>query len=157
MIREKTCLFTGHRSLDGMLDCGCLMRGIEYVISLGVDTFIAGGALGFDTEAALCVLEAKKKHPHIKLFIFAPCKNQSQGWALFDKMKYNKILKKADYVDIPDCDYYSGCMKIRNYKMVDASNYCIAFFNGNNHSGTGQTYNYAKKSGLTVYNIYGKK
>ena len=156
MIREKTCLFTGHRGLNGMLDKNCLMRGIEYVIGKGVDTFIVGGALGFDTEAALAVLEAKKSYPEIKLFVYAPCKNQTQGWSFLDKRQYESILKKADYVDMPDYDYFTGCMKIRNYKMVDSSAFCIAFFNGNNHSGTGQTYNYAKKCGLSVYNIYGK-
>ncbi|MBQ7352610.1 MAG: DUF1273 family protein [Clostridia bacterium] len=156
MTREKTCLFTGHRHLGNMLDKTCLMRGIEYVISLGVDTFISGGALGFDTEASLAVLEAKKTYPNIKLFIFAPCKNQSNGWSFSEKALYKKILKKADFVDMPDYDYFNGCMKARNYKMVDSSSYCIAFFDGNGHSGTGQTYNYAKRSGLTVYNIYGK-
>lgn len=157
MTRENTCLFTGHRHINGMLDKDCLMRGIEYVISQGVDTFISGGALGFDTEASLAVLEAKKKHPDIKLYIFAPCKNQSEEWSFADKLRYNKILKRADFVDMPDCEYYSGCMKVRNYKMVDSSAFCIAFFNGNNRSGTGQTVSYAKKSGLCVYNIYGKK
>lgn len=156
MTRENTCLFTGHRQLFNMLDKDCLMRGIEYVISLGVDTFISGGALGFDTEASLAVLEAKKKHPSIKLYIFAPCKNQSDNWSFSEKSLYKKILKKADYVDMPDYNYFNGCMKARNYKMVESSAYCIAFFNGNDHSGTGQTYNYAKHSGLTVYNIYGK-
>ena len=156
MVREKTCLFTGHRSLDNMLNKDCLMRGIEYVIEKGVDTFIVGGALGFDTEAALAVLETKKAHPKIKLFIYVPCKNQTQGWSFSDKMQYEAILKSADFVDMPAYDYFSGCMKIRNYKMVDSSSFCIAFFNGNNRSGTGQTYNYAKKSGLSVYNIYGK-
>ena len=154
---EKTCLFTGHRVLGDMFNRECLFRGIEYVISKGVDTFICGGALGFDTEAALAVLELKRKYPHIKLYIFAPCKNQSHSWQLFDKLMYDKILGFADLVDMPSFNYYDGCMKVRNYKMVDSSSFCIAFFNGNNRSGTGQTYNYAKRKGLTVFNIYGKE
>ena len=63
--------------------------------------------------------------------------------------------KKADFIDMPDFSYYDGCMKIRNYKMVDASAFCICYMNSP-RTGTGQTYRYAVKCGLTVYNLAGK-
>jgi len=155
MAKEKTCCFTGHRIMAGDFNEDVLARGIEYVIEQGVDTFICGGAMGFDTVCALAVLKAKKNHPHISLHIYAPCNNQSERWGLKDRAIYKKILKKADFVDMPDEPYFDGCMKIRNYKMVDASAFCICYMN-NPRSGTGQTHSYAKKQGLTVFNIAGK-
>ena len=156
MAKETTCCFTGHRILAADFEKDTITRGIEYLINQGVDTFICGGALGFDTLCAEAVLHVKKAHPHIKLHIYAPCNDQRQRWDAKDKRIYNKILKKADLVDVPDTPYFDGCMKIRNYKMVDASAFCICYLN-NPRSGTGQTHSYAKRSGLTVFNLAGKK
>ena len=157
MGKEKCCCFTGHRKIGGDFFVDTLARGILYLIDKGVDTFIVGGALGFDTICAQEVLKAKKIHPDIKLHVYAPCNNQSANWGLRDRMTYNKILKKADYVDMPDVPYYDGCMKDRNYKMVDNAAYCICYFNTNTRSGTAQTYRYAQSKGLTIFNIAGKK
>lgn len=155
MAKENTCCFTGHRIMSSDFNSDTLKRGIEYLINNGVDTFICGGALGFDTLCANAVLCAKKVHPHIKLHIYAPCINQSERWGEDDKIVYDNILKQADYVDMPSCSYYNGCMKVRNYKMVDDSAYCICYLNSSG-SGTGQTVRYATKQGLTVYNLAGK-
>lgn len=154
---ETSCCFTGHRKISGDFSVDVLARGILYLIEQGVDTFIAGGALGFDTICAQEVLKAKKTHPHIKLHIYAPCNNQSENWGLRDRMTYTKILKKADFVDMPNTPYYDGCMKERNYKMVDNAAYCICYLNTNTRSGTAQTYRYAYSKGLKIFNISGKK
>ena len=69
-------------------------------------------------------------------------------------MLYNKILKHANYVDMPERTYFDGCMKIRNYKMVDASSYVIAYYSGQFKSGTGQTVRYAERCGLEIINLY---
>ena len=156
MVKEKTCCFTGHRIVSNSFDTTLIERGIEYLINHGVDSFICGGALGFDTLCARAVLAARELHPHIKLYIFAPCNNQERLWSKSEQNEYKKILEKADFVDIPNRAYYNGCMKERNYKMVDFSAYCICYLN-TPYSGTGQTYRYAQKSGLTVYNLAGRK
>ena len=59
MGKENTCCFTGHRVLNSDFSADLLRRGINYLIGLGVDTFICGGALGFDTCCAQAVLDAK--------------------------------------------------------------------------------------------------
>lgn len=156
MSKETTCCFTGHRQIKANFNSDILVRGIEYLINKGVDTFICGGALGFDTICAQEVLKAKERHPEIKLHIYAPCTNQSERWSSKDKEIYEEILKKADFVDMPSHSYTSDCMKIRNYKMVDNAAYCICYLN-NPRSGTGQTHAYAKRKGLTVYNLAGEK
>ena len=75
---EKSCCFTGHRKVGRDFDVDTLIRGIIYLIDQGVDTFIVGGALGFDTICAQEILKLKKIHPDIKLHIYAPCSNQSR-------------------------------------------------------------------------------
>ena len=156
MGKENCCCFTGHRILGADFDMTVLFRGIEYLVGNGVDTFICGGAIGFDTACAEAVLELKKSYPHIRLHIYAPCNNQGERWSVVDQLRYQIILNKADLVDMPSVPYFNDCMKIRNYKMVDNSAYCICYLN-NMRSGTGQTYRYAKQKGLTIYNIAGKK
>lgn len=155
MKNENCCCFTGHRVLGMDFNRALLVRGIEYLIKKGVDTFICGGALGFDTVCAEAVLELKEVHPHIRLHIYAPCNNQCEKWQIDQRVRYERILEKADYVDMPNRAYFTDCMKIRNQKMVDNAAYCICYLNSM-RSGTGQTYSYARKKGLTVYNIAGR-
>ena len=157
MTKEFACCFTGHRVVGSDLNIATLRRGIEFLINKGVYVFIAGGALGFDTICAQEVLLMKEKYPQIQLHIYAPCNNQAERWKPSDVEIYEEILKGADYVDMPDIPYYVGCMKDRNYKMVDNAAYCIAYLNNISQSGTAQTVRYAKSKHLTVYNIAGKE
>ena len=154
MSKENTCCFTGHRELEYSYNRNDLKNAIEDMIDKGVRIFIAGGALGFDTEAALEVLRQKKKNKEIELHIYAPCQGQASRFPFREKALYNKILKHADYVDMPEREYFDGCMKIRNYKMVEASSYVIAYYSGEFRSGTGQTVRYAQKCGLEIINLY---
>ena len=155
MKKEVSCCFTGHRILGKDFSVSALDNAIEYMINKCVTIFICGGAIGFDTYAAEAVLRAKERHESIELHIYAPCNNQSAKWNIIQKNKYNEILEKADYVDMVDRPYYDGCMKERNYKMVDNSRYCICYFHENESrpSGTGQTFRYAKRQGLEIINL----
>ena len=155
MLKEKTCCFTGHRILGKDFTIQSLDNAIEYMINKGVTIFICGGAIGFDTYAEEAVLRAKERHEGIELHIYVPCNNQNAKWNISQKSKYNEILQKADRVDMVDRPYYEGCMKERNYKMVDNSSYCIAYFHESESrpSGTGQTFRYAKRQGLEILNL----
>ncbi len=153
---RKRCCFTGHRTVvesefrsdafDGLL------RGL--ITMKGVDTFISGGAVGFDTLVAERVLKLKEEFPHIKLWFFLPCLDQDLKWSKEDKKKYRELLKKADYVDCPQIPYNSTVMKTRNYKMVDNALYCACYYNGKKISGTAQTIRYAKKLGRMMFNSH---
>ena len=154
MSRETTCCFTGLRILGKDFDFDRLYRTvIKLIEKRGVDTFICGGALGFDTQGAIAVKNAIDNGYNVKLHIYTPCNNQSEKWKDKDKIIYQELLSKADYVDIVDRPYYDGCMKQRNYKMVDNSAFCLCYFNGR-PSGTAQTVSYAKKCGLEIGNLY---
>ncbi len=142
--KNKTCCFTGHRiipskawfSLEEKTD-----ETIRGLIERGFDTFISGGALGFDTMAAQCVLRLKIKYD-IKLIIAVPCREQCKGWNKNEKEVYENILNHADEVVVLSEEYDRECMHRRNKFMVDNSSACVAHLNKMS-GGTFYTVNYA--------------
>lgn len=155
--RINTVCFTGHRILGSDFDEKAFKMAIEVALKNGFDTFICGGALGFDTYAAEAILRVKESNPEIELHLYLPCRDQELRWSESDKARYREILKKADYVDCPDTPYFDGCMRQRNYKMVDNSSLCISYLNENVKSGTAQTVRYACQSGLFLCNLSSSK
>ncbi len=146
---EKSCCFTGHRSVSATKDDikAKLLCEIETLINeKGVVRFYAGGALGFDTLAALCVLQLKGKYPYIKLCLALPCKNQHKKWSNDEKLMYEDILQKADSVHYICDEYNENCMFYRNDYMVEHCKYCISFLRRLS-GGTYYTVTKAKKLG----------
>ena len=98
-MKTQTCCFTGHRLISADLYPKIQKRleeGIINLISQGVKYFGSGGALGFDTLAALTVLSLKKQYPQIKLIMVLPCREQSKGWSEKDIATCTRILENAD-------------------------------------------------------------
>ena len=93
------CCFTGHRTIE-QSHAESLVRltddAIEKMIERGVTVFRNGGAVGFDTLAALKVIEKKKKYPHIRLEMYLPCKEQSKKWNDFSKAVYEFVLTRVE-------------------------------------------------------------
>ena len=118
----------------------------------GVTLFIAGGALGFDTMAALEVLALRERYPEIKLRLAIPCENQTKGWKDKDVLIYEEIMSRADEVVYTSRAYTSGCMHIRNRYMVDSSDFCVAYMTKAS-GGTAYTVKYAEKKGISVINL----
>lgn len=152
---KKTCCFTGHRIIPAH-EYEEIQNTLEkIVISLinnGVCYFGSGGALGFDTMAALTILKLKEKYPHIKLILVLPCENQTYKWQQKDIDIYENIKSKCDKYVYTSKYYYNGCMFKRNKHLVDNSKYCICYLTKKT-GGTAYTVNYAKSNGLTIYNI----
>ena len=100
-MREETCCFTGHRAipLSGQIFIRKhLERVLESLIEKGMIYFGSGGAIGFDTLAALTVLKLRETHTQIKLIMVLPCHGQDKRWSKKDKKIYACILKQADKV-----------------------------------------------------------
>jgi len=79
-MKDQTCCFTGHRRIPASEYAALDQRleaEIEALIHQGVRYFGAGGAQGFDTMAALAVLQLRTLYPHIRLILVLPCKNQT--------------------------------------------------------------------------------
>ena len=154
--RETTCFFTGHRLIGAAERArlpGLLSQAIDDMVEKGMDTFIAGGALGFDTLAAEAVIEAGGRHPHIQLVVALPCADQGAArgsrrtWA-----RYERIKSQADRVEVLSARYVDGCMQARNRYMVGLSSWCIAYCT-RAAGGTASTLRYAFKRGLSIINL----
>lgn len=154
-MRGKTACFTGHRKIPPEKKSEISRRLKTTLIRLieeGYVCFGAGGALGFDTLAAQCVLSLKNQHPHIKLILILPCITQTKGWSENDIAIYEEIKSQADKVVYTSREYSRGCMFKRNRHLVDCSSVCVAYLT-QEKGGTAYTVNYAKEHGLTFYNI----
>ncbi len=127
----SVCCFSGHReiSLKERRQISSKLKEIitDLVKTKGVTTFRCGGALGFDTIAALYVLELKNEFSEIKLIIDVPHRNQSNAWNETDRNVYDYILNHADKVNIISENYYKGCMQKRNRFMVDNSDFVVVY------------------------------
>ncbi len=153
--RSKTCSFTGHRTIpDGMSEylIKRIMDEVNYLYALGVKTFLAGGAIGFDTLAAKAVIECRETHNDIRLIIVIPCRDQARGWKQADIDTYERIKKLANDVIYLSEHYYRGCMHSRNRYLIENSKTCICYLTQES-GGTAYTVKYAKDKGLTVFNL----
>ena len=155
MQKKKTVCFTGHRSIiapHAMTLSAVLENEIVRQIKGGATVFRAGGAIGFDTVAALKVLELKEQYPSIRLELILPCKDQTRGWNELCIRTYKYCLDHADSVSYVSESYYNGCMLERNRRLVDGADVCIAYCT-QSHGGTYYTCKYALKRSVELVNI----
>ncbi len=144
---SRACCFTGHRAitLDERADIEkCLEEELEKMLEYDYRDFICGGALGFDTIAAVCVLRIKRKYPgrDVNLHLFLPCRDQANGWSAKNVEIYEAIKRNADSVTYISESYDRGCMHKRNRAMVDNSE-CVIAFCKKATGGTAYTVKYA--------------
>jgi len=155
IMKNQTCCFTGHRNIPIDERESIKQRLKEEIISLihqGVRYFATGGALGFDTMAALAVLKLKREYPHIRLILVLPYRDQQEKWRAWDKFIYDLILDQADKAVYISRYYTHDCMHKRNRHLVDHSGICVCYLT-NPHSGTAYTVDYAKQRGLRIINL----
>lgn len=148
----KTVCFTGHRIIpakDRERIESDLYKKIRSAIESDYDTFLCGGALGFDTLAAKTVLDLKHIYPDIKLGLILPCPEQSERWSEYNKKIYDMILARSDFHEYVSESYNMGCMHKRNRTLVDRSDYLIAY---KTHEGGGSAYtvSYAYDKGIAI-------
>ena len=154
--KENTCCFFGHRkiSLTDELVCN-LKRAIEnLIVENKIDTFLFGSKSDFDELCLSIVTELKNKYPHIKrIYVRAE-------FPYIDEKYQSYLLNKYDETYYPDRLLNAGRAVYveRNYEMIDKSNYCICYYDGNykpkkRNSGTKIAYDYAIKKGLNITNI----
>lgn len=159
---DNSCCFTGHRKIDSaklpaLVDN--LYLEISYLAKHGIKNFYTGGALGFDTIAALTVLRLKQRGEDIRLHLMLPCPEQYKNWSERDVGIYKDILARCDSSTVLCEHYHGGAMHIRNRAMVDASKYCVCFWDNElvksskTGGGTLYTVNYAKKLHRHIINL----
>ncbi len=152
----KTVCFTGHRDIPAaaaMVLPGLLEEVIAELCERGATTFRAGGARGFDTVAALKVLDMKERYPALRLELILPCRNQTERWDEPSVRTYRYILEHADRHRFLFDTYMDGCMAERNRCLVDGGDICVAYC-AHNTGGSAYTCAYALKQGLELINLH---
>lgn len=155
MSKEKSCCFTGHRLIpdDRYYRIMFLLRQtVEQKIKEGYTIFCAGGALGFDTMAALTVISLKRIYPYIQLHLYLPFRKQAEKWSREDRDRYMQIMDSSDKVVYLSDEYTPFCMNRRNRALVDKAGYCIAYCTQTS-GGTAYTIGYAMDNDVEVENI----
>ena len=150
-----TVCFTGHRQIsyeDAMRLPALLEKVLTKLIDRGATVFRAGGAIGFDTVAALKVLELRERYPQIRLELILPCRNQAEHWEEMAARIYHYILERADSHRFLFDTYFEGCMQERDRRLVEGSDVCVAFCN-RGQGGTAYTLDLARRSGMEVINV----
>lgn len=152
--KSITCCFTGHRNVyQTPLLYASVRIAIENAYSRGYRIFCAGGAMGFDSVAALNVLALRENgYEDIRLRLVLPYPDQHARWNQYDRKMFEEILKRANSVEYVSETYTKWCMHARNRRLVDLSSYCICYLD-DQKSGTGYTVEYARKKGLRVVNL----
>ena len=161
--RISGCCFTGHRpdalpargdeaSEEMQILLRLLDRAVERAIEDGVTAFFVGGAQGFDTLAAECVLRERKSNPELTLHLALPGQNQTSGWSARDQARYETILSEANEVWYASDLCSPESMKRRNRYLVDHAGRCIAYLR-RMRGGTLYTVNYALDSEIPVDNL----
>lgn len=155
-MQEKTVCFTGHRTVpesDYVSLNRVLLEEIQNQIDRGATVFRTGGAQGFDTMAALAVLSKKQTNPQIQLHLILPCPTQTKGWRKNDVILYEQICACADAVHYVNPFYFNGLLQLRNRRLIEGADVCIAYLRASGGGGTGYTSALAVKEGLEYINL----
>ncbi|MGN1047265.1 MAG: SLOG family protein [Eubacteriales bacterium] len=153
----STVCFTGHRnikeSLRPQLD-GVLRQFLYSLYDRGARTFKTGGAIGFDTMAALAVLDLKYSVPDsgVKLFLCLPAPDQTFKYSEYDSIIYKMILDKCDGITYVSDHCTTKSYYARNRLLVEGSDVCVAFCT-TQHGGTYYTCRNALLSGVEFINL----
>lgn len=155
---KHRCCLTGHRILprsrqerEAIKDN--LRKVIASLAGEDVTVFYTGGARGFDTMAAITVLEMKALFPEIRLYLALPHPDQAEKWPRKERELYEQIKEHADQIQFISPVYTSDCMRQRNYYMVEHSRICAYYMVKTVRSGTAQTVNYAQKMGCRMIDL----
>ena len=155
-MKEKTCCFFGHRTINETDELRERLREIieKLIIENSVDTFLFGSKSRFNGLCLELVTKIKEKYPYIKrVYVRAeyPYINEDYKQYLLESYEDTyypeKILGsgRASYIE-------------RNYEMIDNSNYCIVYYDKTTaptirKSGTKIALDNAIKKGKEIINI----
>lgn len=159
----QTCCCTGHRPKGFPYKYGVDEPKHEYFLEqlkekiirayreYGVTNFISGMAIGVDLDFAETVLNLRDTENYpFSLECAIPCRNQTLKWSSADIKRYDRLLARADSVNLISEHYTPECMLKRNRYMVDKSDIIIAAFNGIEQGGTWYTIKYAKSKNKII-------
>lgn len=94
--KYDSCCFTGHRVLPKSEEDRNILRDklrstIAQLAKEGIYRFYTGGARGFDSMAAMAVLEMKAYFPQIQLYLALPYPQQYEQWPQRRSRSLNRL------------------------------------------------------------------
>lgn len=123
----KACSFFGHRDTEQTEELKQKVKETveRLIVEEGVDTFLFGSRSKFDDLCLFVVTQLKGKYPNIKRIYV-----RSQ-YPYIDKQYKDYLLKSYDDTIIPNRVEKAGKASYveRNQEMVDASDFCIFYYN----------------------------
>lgn len=151
--------FTGHRNIKitDELKITLVEKLCRLIETNDITDFYAGGAVGWDTICAYTVIGLRSVYPQIRLHLVLPCceADQTAKWSNLQKAAYKEISAAADSIEYISQNYYDGCMKKRNERLVELSDICICYYNSNKRTGgTAQTVRMAMRKNMRIINLY---
>ena len=156
--RNKTVAFSGHRTSKIDIGTAHLCTQIFHTIrdlyeKYGYDTFISGMSIGFDTLAALAVLDLQAIYPDVKLVAAVPFMGHELNYSCEDKETYDEIVAQCtDIMIVSECFSYSAYFERNDYMLSNCST-LVCYFNGSAGSAK-YTVEKAHQEGLHVINLY---
>lgn len=153
--KDRSVAFTGHRHITTSHE-EVYKETYKAIVALydeGYDTFLTGMAEGFDTIAALAVLEIRKFCPEIKLIAVIPFPGQPYHFSSDNQKKYKTILEAADKTVTIAEEFFKDIFLRRNDYLLANSSAVICYYSGQ-RGGTMYTYNRAVAAGMDVINVF---
>ena len=151
----NACCFTGHRDIreEAKEPVRRRIRGaVTALLAGGTDTFLVGGARGFDMLAAETLLDLREKEgKQFRLVSVLPFPAWREGWPEEEVLRQERILEKSDEISFSAGEHSRRAYLDRDREMVDRSSACIAYCTRGS-GGTAYTVRYALKRGKTVLN-----
>lgn len=155
-MKKETCCFTGHRDIPVHEEAAVRSKLRKQVLELlekGYNTFLVGGARGFDMLAAEVLLDLREKEGKaLRLSSVLPYPEWRERWPEESFAREERILKASDHVSFSKERISRRAYLDRDRKMVDESSLCIAWCTRRS-GGTAYTIRYALKNGIRVMNL----
>lgn len=155
-MKEKTCSFFGHRTINESEELKSKLNGIieKLILDKNVDIFLFGSKSRFNSLCLEMVTKLKEKYPHIKrIYVRAE-------YPYINEEYRNYLLENYEDTYYPKEIYGSGKAVYvkRNYEMIDKSHFCVVYYDKANEptfrkSGTKIAFDYAIKHGREVINV----
>ena len=137
-------------------------------INEGYDTFISGGAQGFDQLSFWAVNRLKDEYSHIRNIVYVPFEGQERIWkdtGLFSKHEYRLMLKFSDEIHVVTPGNIGNKADVvkalhdRNHAMVNTSDAVFGLFpdlswqSPTVKGGTAECLKYAHSAGKPIYQL----
>lgn len=154
-MKGNTCCFTGHRKLRKEAE-GSIRAAIRETVlaqmEKGADTFLVGGAVGFDMLASEILLELRTEGKQFRLISALPFLEWRAKWPEAEIEREDRILEASDEILISSRGYSRHSYLDRDRMMLDRSEVCIAYCK-QIKGGTAYTVRYAVRQGLEIINL----